>query len=126
MAVSLFALAAAGLAAPVAAQEAGVAVEAVIARDVVDREPVDAGTVFPADVGRLFCWMRVQGAEAGTVLEHVWKFAGYEWVVPLQIGGTHWRTFSNKVIVPEWKGEWTIEIRDATGTVLETLTFTVQ
>jgi hypothetical protein len=126
LAVSLFALGVAGLIAPVAAQEQGVTVEAVVARDVVDREPVDAGTVFTADVERLFCWMRVQGAEAGTVIEHVWKFAGYEWAVPLEVGGTHWRTFSNKVIMPEWTGEWTVEIRDESGNVLETVTFTVQ
>lgn len=126
LAVSLFALGVAGLVAPLAAQEQGVTVEAVIARDVVDREPVDGGTVFPVDVERLFCWMRVQGAEPGTVIEHVWKFAGYEWVVPLEIGGTHWRTFSNKTILPEWTGEWTVEIRDGTGNVLETVAFTVQ
>ncbi len=126
LAVSLFALVVAGLVAPVAAQELGVTVEAVIARDVVDREPVDAGSAFTADVERLFCWMKVEGAEAGTMLEHVWKFAGYEWVVPLEVGATHWRTFSNKRILPEWTGEWTVEIRDETGNVLKTVTFTVQ
>lgn len=126
LAVSLFALVVAGLVAPVAAQEGGVTVEAVIAQGIVDREPVDTGSTFAAGVGQLYCWMRVEGAEAGTVLEHVWKFAGYQWTVPLEIGGTHWRTYSSKVIVPEWTGEWTVEIRDEGGNVLKTLTFTVQ
>ncbi len=124
--VSLFALAVGGLVAPVAAQEQAVTVEAVIARDVVDREPVDAGTVFPADVERLFCWTKVEGLEPGSTIEHVWKFAGYEWVVSLEVGATHWRTYSNKRILPEWTGEWTVIIRDEMGNELETVTFTVQ
>jgi hypothetical protein len=114
-----------GLSAPLGAQESAITVEGVIAREVVDRMPVDTGSTFSADVETLWCWTKVTGAE-GMALEHVWSFAGYEWVVPLQIGGSPWRTYSSKKIVAEWKGEWTVTVRDTAGNVLHTMTFTIE
>jgi hypothetical protein len=115
-----------GLAAPVAAQEMQeITVEGAIAVDVMDREPVEPGTTFSADVGTLWCWTKVTGA-AGQTLEHVWSFGEYEWVVPLDIGGSPWRTYTSKKIVPEWTGDWTVTVRTMDGQVLEELTFTVQ
>jgi hypothetical protein len=114
-----------GLSTPLGAQEPAITVEGVIAQGVVDRMPVDTGSTFAADVGTLWCWTKVTGA-AGMTLEHVWRFAGYEWVVPLQIGGSPWRTYSSKKIVPEWKGEWTVSVRDAAGNVLQTMTFMIE
>ncbi|MDX1645950.1 MAG: DUF2914 domain-containing protein [Longimicrobiales bacterium] len=100
-------------------------VEAVVATDVENREPVGEGTVFPVDVGRLFVWTRVTDA-TGTSIQHVWMHPdGQETPVSLDIGGSPWRTWSSKTIPPEWSGEWTVEIRDAAGNVLETVAFTV-
>jgi hypothetical protein len=103
-------------------------VEAVVARDVMDRMPVDSGIAFPADVGTLVCWTRVTGAAAGvdTELHHVW-FHGDQQVgdMELRVGGSPWRTWSRKTVVPEWTGPWRVEVRDASGTVLATVSFTV-
>jgi hypothetical protein len=116
---------AAGLAAPLAAQEASTAtVEVAIARNVVDRMPVDTGSTFPADVGRLACWTRVTGA-AGTTIQHVWIHGDQEFPVSLKIGGSPWRVWSTKEIPPEWAGEWRVEVRDSAGTVLATARATV-
>lgn len=106
------------------AQESAPTVEAQIAEQVVDREPQGAGTVFGADVGEVFCWTRVTGA-AGTTIQHVWIHDGVEYPVSLDIGGSPWRTWSSKNIPPEWAGDWRVEIRDASGNVLEGLSFTV-
>ncbi|MGH7644461.1 MAG: DUF2914 domain-containing protein, partial [Gemmatimonadales bacterium] len=35
------------------------------------------------------------------------------------------RTWSRKTVVPEWTGPWRVEVRDAGGTVLATVSFTV-
>lgn len=113
---------AAGLALPLAAQE--VTVEIAIARDVVDRMPADTASAFPADVGRLVCWTRVSGA-AGTTIQHVWIHGDNEFPVSLEIGGSPWRTWSTKEILPEWTGEWRVEVRDAAGAVVQTARFTV-
>ena len=100
--------------------------ESAISRDVVDRMPVDANTTFPSDVGRLYCWTRITGAEGETTVHHVWIHGDEERAdLELNVGAASWRTWSNKAIVPEWTGDWRVEVRDANGNVLETIRFTV-
>ncbi len=101
------------------------AVEAVLARSVVERQPQDTGSAFPADIGAVMLWTRVSGA-SGDVMHHVW-FHGDEQVadIELQIGGSPWRTWSRKTIPPEATGTWRVEVRDATGDVLKSIEFTI-
>jgi hypothetical protein len=103
---------------------AGQSVDAQVATAVVDRMPEGGGTSFPADVGELFVWTRITDA-GGTSIQHVWIHDGNEWPVTLAVGGSPWRTWSSKVIPPEWMGEWTVEVRSSDGTVLESVSFTV-
>lgn len=126
--VLLFGLAS-GLAAqdPMAAAPAqnSATVEAVLARSVLDRVAQDTGVAFPADVGTLALWMRVTGGD-GQTLNHVWFYGDTEvGNVPLTIGGSPWRTWSRKTIPMEATGAWRVEIRDAAGTVLQSIHFTV-
>jgi hypothetical protein len=121
---SLVALGVAATLAQPADVAAQVEVEASVAASIVDRMPENPTTTFPADVGTVYAWSRVTGA-AATTLQHVWIHDGQEHPVSLEIGGSPWRTWSSKEIPAEWSGDWTVEIRDATGTVLETLSFTV-
>lgn len=110
-------------AAPAAPQ--AVTVEAVLARNVVDRAPQDTGTAFPADVGSVVLWTRVTGGD-GQTLNHVWFYGDTEvGNVPLTIGGSPWRTWSRKTIPAEATGAWHVEIRDGAGTVLQRIDFTV-
>jgi hypothetical protein len=103
---------------------AQVTVDAQVAERVVDRTPQNTGTSFPSDVGQVSVWTQVTGAE-GTTIQHVWVYGELEFPVSLEIGGSPWRTWSTKQIPPEWAGDWEVEIRDGTGNVLETLSFTV-
>lgn len=110
--------------APVSAQD--ITVELTVARAVVDRMPVDEGTKFPADVGEVWCWTRVSGADPGTIIEHVWMRGTEKMaIVPLQIGGSSWRTYSSKTIPPEWSGEWHVYARDTDGNLFALQSFTV-
>ena len=99
--------------------------EAVVAKTVVDRQPQDTGSTFPADVGQLVCWTKVSGA-GGASIHHVW-FHGDTQVgdVELQVGGTPWRTWSKKTVPTDWTGAWHVEVRDAAGTVLKRIDFSV-
>ena len=108
-----------------AAAPSAVTVEAVLARSVVDRAPQDTGFAFPPDVGTLVLWMRATGGD-GQTLNHVW-FHGDTEVgnVPLTLGGSPWRTWSRKTIPADATGAWHVEIRDAAGTVLKRIDFTV-
>jgi hypothetical protein len=101
------------------------AVEAVIARSVFDRAPQDTGTAFPADVGALVLWTRVTDG-AGETLHHVWYHGDTEvGDIELQVGGSPWRTWSRKTVPAEWTGAWHVEVRDAAGTLLKRIDFTV-
>jgi hypothetical protein len=102
-----------------------VKVEAVLARTLVDRAPQDTGTAFPDSVGTVILWMRVTGGN-GQTLHHVW-FHGTDQVgdVSLAIGGSPWRSWSRKTVPADAKGAWHVEIRDAAGTVLKRIDFTV-
>src|SRR6184192_863963 len=111
--------------APAAATPSVTVVEAVVAKSVLDRQPQDTGAAFPADVGQLNCWTKVEGA-GGSTLHHVW-FHGDTQVgdVELQVGGSPWRTWSRKTVPADWTGAWHVEVRDAAGTVLKRIDFTV-
>jgi DUF2914 family protein len=102
--------------------------EAVVARSVMDRQPQDTGSMFPADVGELVFWTKVGGGPAGveTTIHHVW-FHGDTEVgnVELRVGGSPWRTWSRKTVPPDWTGPWHVEVRDGSGAVLTRVDFTV-
>src|SRR2546422_4120178 len=111
--------------APAAATASVTVVEGVVAKSVLDRQPQDTGSVFAADVGQLICWTKVEGA-GGSSTHHVW-FHGDTQVgdVELQVGGSPWRTWSRKTVPADWTGAWHVEVRDAAGTVLKRIDFTV-
>jgi hypothetical protein len=67
----------------------------------------------------------VVGGKDGDVIQHVWIYEGQERLsVDLGIGGSHWRTYSRKMLHPGLAGQWTAEARDMTGRVLAKSTFT--
>lgn len=113
-----------GTATPAWAQQSEVEAEIVIAHQVVDREPVEPAESFPADVGEVTAWTRITGA-GGTTIEHMWRHGGEAWGVSLEIEGSPWRTWSTKVIPPEWEGEWTFQVLDESGNVVASETFFV-
>lgn len=118
------------LAAAVGAQQqmtAGLEVaEAVITTAVVDRQPADNVTAVAKDVGTIFCWMRVTGAEGEIQVDHVWYKDDTEVArVRLRVAGTNWRTWSSKNIDPMWTGSWRVDIVGPDGAVLQSVSFTV-
>ena len=101
--------------------------ESAIALGVTDRQPVGADSTFAGDVGRVFCWTLVAGAEGETTLHHVWFHGDQEMAdLTLNVGGSPWRTWSSKAIMPEWTGAWRVEVRDSAGNVVATIRFTVE
>ena len=116
-----------GVAIPGAAQAQLAVDESAIALDVIDRMPVGADSTFTAGVERLFCWTGISGAGGAATLHQVWIGNDQEMAdVMLNVGGSPWRTYSNKAIMPDWTGDWRVEVRDDTGNVIETIRFTVQ
>ncbi|MBI5117630.1 DUF2914 domain-containing protein [Candidatus Poribacteria bacterium] len=100
-------------------------VDAVMCLKVENRQPVDAGTSFPADVGQVWCWSRIKDAD-GTAIKHVYYHNDKEKAsVELKIGSPLFRTFSSKRILPGWTGKWRVDIVDASGAVMKSLDFTI-
>lgn len=127
----LLALAAVLVAAPAASQQTEPdpdleVTTAVVATDVVDREPVGAAESFATDVGQVYFYTVFEGDFGETQLEHVWLREGEELArVPLTVRGPRWRTWSSKAIRADWTGAWEVQVVDAAGNVLATASFTV-
>ena len=99
---------------------------AAICKDPVDHEPVDSGNSFTADVGKLYCFTKITGAQSPTQVTHVWLFDGTERArVDLAVNAVSWRTFSSKIIQQHELGAWRVDVLDAEGNVLKTLEFEV-
>ena len=118
----------AGIGFAMAQEEEGLKVEdAAICTAVKDRAPEGAGTSFPADVGKLYCFTKIVGAKEETKVKHVWYQGDNELAtVELKVGVGSWRTNSSKNIEATRKGAWKVEVQDAGGKVLETLNFTIE
>lgn len=101
--------------------------DAVVCRDIVDRTPVGAGSVFNREVGKLYCYCRVVGVETESYIYHNWYYNGaLKASVKLSVRSDNWRTYSSKTINPEWTGEWMVEILSESGTPLGNIVFSVQ
>lgn len=103
--------------------------EVKVGKDVKDREVVDPGQEFPADVGSLVAWSKVTGAPAGakTTMKHVW-FRDDKQVaeVELTVGGSPWRVWSQKKVAPGMAGSWKVEVHGPDGATIGSATFTVK
>ena len=99
---------------------------AAISKDVVDREPVDAGISFAASVGRLYCFTKISGAQSPTQIAHVWYHGADERArVDLDVSSDSWRTWSSKIIQAHEVGSWRVDVIDSAGTVLNELQFEI-
>jgi len=101
--------------------------DAVIAAGVENLVPQGANETFPSAVGTLYAFTRIQGSEGETQVIHKW-FHGDQLraEIPLPIRSKSWRTYSSKIILPEWTGDWKVEVTTEDGTVLVSLPFSVQ
>jgi hypothetical protein len=91
----------------------------------VDREPQGVAESFKSDVGKVYCWTKVTGAE-GTEITHAWfKGEGKMGEVKLAVKYPSTRTWSAKTIPADGKGDWRVDVVAADGTVLKSLSFKV-
>lgn len=99
---------------------------AAICLDVVDRACVDPNDVFPAQVGRLYCFTRVFGAQEDIEITHVWYFGDIERArVTLHIHSVNFRTWSSKIIQPHEIGNWHVDVLGPGDKLLKTVPFEI-
>lgn len=105
----------------------GLTVEMKFGTGVEDREVVGEADEFSPDVGRVYCWTVVKGAEEETTVTHVWYLEGKKKSeVELPVKFRRHRTWSYKTVTPEMTGEWSVDVLDADGVVLESASFTIK
>jgi hypothetical protein len=101
--------------------------EAVVCQDVVNRAPVGSGDVFAKEIPKVYCYTHVVGATPGTQLTHNWYYKGtLKASVKLKVGSLDFRTWSSKTMIPQWAGEWMVEILDADGKPMESIIFSLK
>lgn len=95
--------------------------------DVQDRELVGADTVFASNVGTVYAYTHLTGAQDTTQISHAWYYQDEEKArVSLSVRSADWRTWSSKRILPSWTGTWRVMVEDAQGNVLATGSFEVK
>ena len=101
--------------------------EIVVATGVENMKPVGAADRFARTVEKLFCFTRITGAGAETFVHHLW-FYGDHLVseVSLPVKRASWRTYSTKTIHPGWTGSWRVDVTAEDGTLLKSISFTIQ
>ena len=90
--------------------------------------PIDAvRRISSTSVKALYCFTRIvnpSGAEA--VIKHVWFRDGQPvGEQELKVKGEKWRTWSKRLIDRDSVGDWRVEARDGSGTVLKMVQFRI-
>ena len=101
-----------------------------ICTDVQNRVPDGVDTTFSANAGSLYCFTRIEGTTDTTSIIHVWyhgkkKMAEVSLPIKPTRWSKRWRTWSNKRIMPQWTGKWTVAILDETRTPLAQTSFII-
>ncbi len=110
------------------AQESGAlnVESAAVCENIVDREPVGAGTSFSVTVGKLCFFTKIVGAQTPIDITHVWYCGDTERArVTLSVKTNSWRTYSSKIIQAHEIGSWHVDVLGRAGEVLETVKFEV-
>lgn len=98
-----------------------------IATHIVDREPSGVSDVFSTDVDKLYCFTEILTDNYPTKVVHIWLYDNNIIAeVPLEVNSGKWRTYSSKTILPNWEGNWKVEVYDDEGKLIGSTTFTIK
>ncbi len=94
---------------------------------VEDRQPVGAGTVFPDNLEKIYCFTKIVGATDAVSIYHVWYMGDKEVSkVSLSVKSSPWRTWSSKVLAGLGLGKGRVEVLAENGTLLGKTEFEIQ
>jgi len=103
---------------------AGSVARAQLTSAISNNEPIDKITALSNDQTRIYFFTDVRNL-GGQKITHRWEYKGKVMAeIPLEVGGSPWRTYSSKTLDPSWTGEWKVTAVDGTGNTLSATTFT--
>lgn len=111
------------------AQASGVAVDISFGTGVnrETRAVEGAAGQFSPEVGQVYCFTHLKGMEPPAVVTHAWYYQGKTMArVDLNVRSADWRTWSSKLVLPGWSGQWEVKILDDSGKVLGSAGFELQ
>ncbi len=89
-----------------------------------NREPIDQVTFVKNDVERVYFFTDLRVLD-GRTINHRWLYNGKVMAdVTFEVRGPRWRVWSSKKLLPDWIGDWTVEIVTAEGEVIAADSFT--
>lgn len=96
---------------------------AVFTTGIQNREPVDAVTTLSTDHDRVYFFTDLRGL-GGQNVTHRWLYQGKTMgEVSFTVGAARWRAWSSKALLPQWSGEWQVEVVDGAGNTLDQASF---
>ncbi len=101
---------------------------AAICMGIDNREPQESAEKFSKDVGKVFCFSHIKGADKQVNVVHKWYYK-YKLMssIALRVKANNWRTYSYKTIAPDMVGEWKVEIVNSENDeLLQLLKFLVE
>ncbi|MFQ5580874.1 MAG: DUF2914 domain-containing protein [Nitrospiria bacterium] len=88
------------------------------------REPIDEITSLRNDVRKIIFFSEIRELTGQTVT-HRWEYDGKVMAeIPFNIGGSIWRTWSSKNLLPGWLGVWKVSVLDPSGKTIGEKNFT--
>ena len=91
---------------------------------VENREPIDQVTFVENRAQKIFFFSDLRGLTGQTV-QHRWIYNGETKAeINFDVRGPRWRVWSSKDLMPDWIGDWTVEIVVVGGEVIAAETFT--
>jgi hypothetical protein len=100
--------------------------QAVICEKINTRIPWGLRDAFPSNIGTLYCFTQLAEIPLQGVISHIWYYGKREMArVELTVSPPQWRTWSSKTILPNWKGNWKVDIVWGDH-ILKTLTFIIE
>lgn len=88
----------------------------------LDREPTDDLSAVALNTEKMFFFTELRNMD-GTTITHRWSLNGAVMAeVSFNVRASRWRVYSSKTLLPEWRGDWVVDVLDDAGTVIETKT----
>ena len=99
----------------------------VVGTGVENREPTGVAETFPASTEKVYCYLEATNIAKDTEVSVVWSLGGKEISkTGLSLkAGSRWRTNAIKS-VKGLKGDWKVEIKDASGNLVKEAKFKVE
>ena len=111
-----------GMQLAIAAEGASVA-RAAFTSGINSREPVDRIEQLDNTANSIYFFTELRNL-AGQTVTHRWQYGGETKAeVSFNVGGDRWRVYSSKNLLPEWTGEWRVDVVDGGGNVIASESF---